>query len=149
MFPVVFMELICAGVAPGKAAVMQICGDNNRCHVLHIIHSGIPKNLQCLLEDPSSMKVGVCIANDATKVLQDHNVSINSLGELSDLANQKLGGDLKKWSLSTLTEMIICKQLPKPNKIRLGNWEVEVLSKEQLNYAATDAYVSWYLYQVF
>ncbi|KAL0382804.1 UNVERIFIED_CONTAM: Werner Syndrome-like exonuclease [Sesamum calycinum] len=39
-------------------------------------------------------------------------------------------------------------QLPKPKKIRLGNWEVAVLSQEQLNYAATDAYVSWYLYQV-
>ncbi|KAK6161694.1 hypothetical protein DH2020_005075 [Rehmannia glutinosa] len=162
------------GVAPGKAAVMQICGDNICCHVLHIIHSGIPKNLQSLLEDCASLKVGVCIANDAAKVFQDHNVSINTLGDLSDLANQKLGGDPKKWSLSSLTEMLICRQhmnnfpehggqcawyrggyqprarccdLPKPNKIRLGNWEVDVLSMEQIKYAATDAYVSWYLYQ--
>ncbi|KAL0451996.1 UNVERIFIED_CONTAM: Werner Syndrome-like exonuclease [Sesamum latifolium] len=41
-----------------------------------------------------------------------------------------------------------CCSFPKPKKIRLGNWEVAVLSQEQLNYAATDAYVSWYLYQV-
>ncbi|CAA3007369.1 Werner Syndrome-like exonuclease [Olea europaea subsp. europaea] len=27
------------------------------------------------------------------------------------------------------------------------NWEVEVLSKERLKYAAMDAYVYWYLYQ--
>jgi len=39
-------------------------------------------------------------------------------------------------------------QLKKPNKIRLGNWESPVLSKEQLEYAATDAFASWYLYQV-
>ena len=39
-------------------------------------------------------------------------------------------------------------QLQKPNKIRLGNWEVDVLSKEQLQYAATDAFASWQLYQV-
>ncbi|KAI3470032.1 hypothetical protein Pfo_026695 [Paulownia fortunei] len=136
------------GVAPGKAAVLQICGDNSCCHVLHIIHSGLPKNLQSLLEDGTSLKVGVCIANDAAKVLQDHNVKINNLGDLSDLANQKLGGDSKKWSLSSLAEMLICRQLPKPNRIRLGNWEVDVLSKEQLKYAATDAYISWYLYQV-
>ncbi|PIN18896.1 DNA helicase [Handroanthus impetiginosus] len=136
------------GVAPGKAAVMQICGDNNSCFVLHIIHSQIPKNLQSLLEDSASVKVGVCIANDAAKVLQDHNVSINNLKDLSDLANQKLVGEPKKWSLSSLTEMLICKKVPKPTKTRLGNWEVEVLSKEQLIYAATDAYVSWYLYQV-
>ncbi|XP_073125450.1 3'-5' exonuclease [Henckelia pumila] len=136
------------GVAPGKVAVMQICVDNNLCHVLHVIHSGIPKSLRNLLEDPSTLKVGVCIANDAAKVLLDYNLSITSLRDLSDQANQKLGGDPKKWSLSMLTEHLICRQLPKPSKIRLGNWEVEVLSKEQLNYAATDAYVSWYLYQV-
>ncbi|KAK4404049.1 Werner Syndrome-like exonuclease [Sesamum angolense] len=82
------------GVAPGKAAVLQICGENSCCYVLHIIHSHIPKSLQRLLEDQTSIK------------------------------------------------------LPKPKKIRLGNWEVAVLSQEQLNYAATDAYVSWYLYQV-
>ncbi|KZV48459.1 Werner Syndrome-like exonuclease [Dorcoceras hygrometricum] len=136
------------GVAPGKVAVMQICVDNNLCHVLHVIHSGIPKNLQNLLEDPSTLKVGVCIANDAAKVLRDYNISVSSLRDLSDVANQKLGGDPKRWSLSMLTESLICRQLPKPSKIRLGNWEAKVLSKEQLDYAATDAYVSWLLYQV-
>lgn len=39
-------------------------------------------------------------------------------------------------------------QLRKPNKIKLGNWEANFLSKEQLDYAATDAFASWYLYQV-
>ncbi|XP_057766224.1 3'-5' exonuclease isoform X2 [Salvia miltiorrhiza] len=136
------------GVAPGKAAVMQICGDNSCCHVLHLFHSGIPKNLQSLLEDDTSFKVGMGIAMDAKKVLKDYDVSISTLRDLSDIANQKLGGDRKKWSLLSLTEMLICKQLPKPNIIRLGNWEANVLSDEQLKYAAVDAYVSWYLYQV-
>ncbi|THG13970.1 hypothetical protein TEA_024839 [Camellia sinensis var. sinensis] len=135
------------GVSPGKAAVMQICGDTGHCYVMHIIHSGIPQNLQALLEDPTSVKVGVGIVNDAFKVFKDHNVSIKGLEDLSGLANQKLGGDPKKWSLASLTEMLICKQLPKPEKIRLGNWEADFLSKEQLEYAATDAFVSWYLHQ--
>ncbi|KAL6495487.1 hypothetical protein OROGR_030050 [Orobanche gracilis] len=136
------------GVAPGKAAVMQICGDNNSCHVMHIIHSGIPKNLQLLLEDPTSVKVGIGIAGDMTKVFKDHDVSIKSLGDLSSLANLKLGGIRKAWSMANLTERLMCRQLSKPNRIRLGNWEVKVLSPEQLKYAATDAYASWYLYQV-
>ncbi|KAL6499281.1 hypothetical protein OROHE_025944 [Orobanche hederae] len=136
------------GVAPGKAAVMQICGDNNSCHVMHIIHSGIPKILQLLLEDPTSVKVGIGIAGDMTKVFKDHDVSINSLGDLSSLANLKLGGIRKAWSMASLTEQLMCRQLPKPKRIRLGNWEVKVLSQEQLKYAATDAYASWYLYQV-
>ncbi|KAL1548111.1 Werner Syndrome-like exonuclease isoform X1 [Salvia divinorum] len=136
------------GVSPGKVAVMQICGDNSCCHVLHLIHSGIPKNLQSLLEDDTSLKVGAGIANDAKKLWKDYNVSINTFQDLSDRANQKLGGEHKKWGLSSLTEMLLCKKLPKPNILRLGNWEVNVLSNEQLKYAAADAYVSFYLNQV-
>ncbi|XP_052206600.1 3'-5' exonuclease isoform X1 [Diospyros lotus] len=135
------------GVAPGKVAVMQICAGSSHCYVMHITHSGIPQSLQSLLEDPTSLKVGVGIANDASKVFKDHSVSIKTLEDLSSIANQKLGGDPKKWSLASLAETLICKQLPKPGKIRLGNWEADVLSEEQLQYAATDAFASWYLYQ--
>ncbi|XP_065023110.1 3'-5' exonuclease-like isoform X4 [Musa acuminata AAA Group] len=133
--------------APRKAAVMQICLENARCYVMHIIHSGIPPGLKCLLEDTVSVKVGVCIANDAWKMTNDYNVCVEPLEDLSSLANLKLGGVPKRWSLASLTEMITCKQLEKPKKIRMGNWEADVLSKEQLQYAATDAFVSWHLYQ--
>ncbi|XP_057836398.2 3'-5' exonuclease isoform X2 [Cryptomeria japonica] len=39
-------------------------------------------------------------------------------------------------------------KVDKPMNIRCGNWEVENLSVPQLQYAATDAYASWYLYEV-
>ncbi|XP_063938399.1 3'-5' exonuclease isoform X2 [Daucus carota subsp. sativus] len=136
------------GVLPGKAAVMQICGDANHCHVMHIIHSGIPLSLKSLLEDPSCIKVGVNVGGDANKVYKDHNVSVEALQDLSSLANQKLGGKPKRWSLGSLTETLICKKLPKPTRVRLGNWEVASLSKAQLEYAATDAFASWYMYEV-
>ncbi|GMH18484.1 hypothetical protein Nepgr_020325 [Nepenthes gracilis] len=136
------------GIPQRKAAVMQICGSMTHCYVMHIIHSGIPHSLQSLLEDSFSVKVGVGIGNDAVKVFQDHNVSIRSVEDLSNLANQKLGREPRQWSLSSLVEMLTCKQLLKPNKIRLGNWEADVLSTAQLQYAATDAFASWYLYQV-
>ncbi|KAK9288007.1 hypothetical protein L1049_016452 [Liquidambar formosana] len=135
------------GASPGKAAVMQICGDTSQCYVMHIFHSGIPQNLRSLLEDSTSVKVGVGIANDSVKVFKDHNVSIKDLEDLSILAKQKLGGDPKKWSLRSLTETVACKQLQKLQEIRLGNWEADVLTEAQLQYAATDAFVSWYLYQ--
>ncbi|KAG4923054.1 hypothetical protein JHK82_048954 [Glycine max] len=134
------------GVPPGKVAVMQICGDTRHCHVLHLIHSGIPQNLQLLLEDPTVLKVGAGIDGDAVKVFRDYNISVKGVTDLSFHANQKLGGD-HKWGLASLTEKLLSKQLKKPNKIRLGNWEAPVLSKEQLEYAATDAFASWCLYQ--
>ncbi|KAK4585661.1 hypothetical protein RGQ29_023067 [Quercus rubra] len=136
------------GFSPGKAAVMQICGDTSHCHVMHIFHSGIPKSLQLLLEDPTLLKVGAGIANDAVKVFKDYNVSIKAVEDLSYLANQKLGGGPHQWGLGSLTKKLISKELRKPNKIKLGNWETNFLSKEQLDYAATDAFASWYLYQV-
>ncbi|KAL7615840.1 3'-5' exonuclease isoform X1 [Lactuca sativa] len=136
------------GVKQGKAAVLQICADAASCHVMHVIHSGFPESLKSLLGDSKSVKVGVGIAGDAHKVFNDHNVSVDGLEDLSYLANQKLGREPKSWSLSSLTEALTCKEVPKPSKIRLGNWEANPLSKEQLNYAATDAFVSWHLFEV-
>ncbi|KAH9680391.1 Werner Syndrome-like exonuclease [Citrus sinensis] len=136
------------GVLPRKAAVMQICGDSNHCYVMQIIHSGIPPSLQLLLEDSTILKVGVGIGSDAGKVYRDYNVSVKASEDLSYLAKHKIGGDSQKWGLASLTEMLVCKELKKPNRIRLGNWEADVLSKDQLLYAATDAFASWHLYQV-
>ncbi|KAJ0957875.1 putative DNA helicase [Helianthus annuus] len=136
------------GVAQSKAAVLQICADAARCHVMHIIHSGFPQNLKTLLADSRFIKVGVGIAGDARKVFNDHNVSVDALEDLSRLANKKLGGEPKMWGLSSLTEKLTCKQVLKPSKIRLGNWEANPLSVEQLKYAATDAFVSWHLHEV-
>ncbi|EEF39660.1 3'-5' exonuclease, putative [Ricinus communis] len=127
---------------------MQLCTGTDYCHVMHIIHSGIPKSLQSLLEDSALLKVGVGVGNDSVKVFTDYNVSVKAVEDLSYLARKKIGGKPKSWSLQSLTEMLVCKELGKPNKIRLGNWEVDVLSKEQLEYAATDAFASWQLYQV-
>ncbi|XP_048139401.1 Werner Syndrome-like exonuclease isoform X2 [Rhodamnia argentea] len=130
------------GVPPRKTAVMQICGDNDHCHVMHVIRSGIPPSLKLILEDTAVLKVGAGIAGDARKVLKDYNVSVNGFQDLSELANQKLALPRNRWGLASLSE------LEKSMKIRCGNWEAFFLSEEQLLYAATDAFVSWHLYQV-
>ncbi|KAD5803698.1 hypothetical protein E3N88_15058 [Mikania micrantha] len=113
------------GAGQSKAAVIQICADAARCHA------------------------GVGIAGDARKVFNDYDVSVDALEDLSHLANKKLGGEPKLWGLSSLAEKLICKQqVLKPSKIRLGNWEANPLSAEQQKYAATDAFVSWHLFEV-
>jgi werner syndrome-like exonuclease len=57
------------------------------------------------------LKVGICISNDAWKVSNDYNVHVQPLKEISALANMKLAGPAKKWSLSSLTETITCKEV--------------------------------------
>lgn len=56
-------------------------------------------------------QVGVNVGGDANKVYKDHNVSVEALQDLSSLANQKLGGKPKRWSLGSLTETLICKKV--------------------------------------
>ncbi|KAK9058478.1 hypothetical protein SSX86_023320 [Deinandra increscens subsp. villosa] len=147
-FDIEWRPIFKKGVKQSKAAVLQICAEAARCHVMHVIHSGFPQNLKSLLGDSRFPKVGVGIAGDARKVFNDHNVSVDALEDLSRLANKKLGGEPKMWGLSSLTEKLTCKQVLKPSKIRLGNWEANPLSSEQLKYAATDAFVSWHLFEV-
>ncbi|CAM9003359.1 unnamed protein product [Rhodiola kirilowii] len=136
------------GISPGKVAVMQICGDSHHCYVMHIFHSGVPRNLRILLEDPASTKVGVGIGNDSVKLFKDYSISTKDVQDLSNLANRKLGGELKMWSLRSLIEELMHKQLEKPSAVQLGNWEARYLSKPQLHYAALDAYASWSVHQV-
>ncbi|KAJ4846047.1 hypothetical protein Tsubulata_002564 [Turnera subulata] len=135
-----------AGVPQGKAAVMQICADKCNCHVMHIFHSGITRSLQLILED--STLVGAGIGGDCRKVFKDYNVSVKAVEDLSSLANQKLGKPPKFWGLQSLSETFLYKELSKPNRIRLGNWEVDPLSNDQIKYAATDAFASLHLHQV-
>ncbi|XP_078427687.1 3'-5' exonuclease-like [Wolffia australiana] len=135
------------GEPPTKAAVMQICVDTNHCFVMHIFHSGIPPTLRAFLADSSFIKVGVAIAGDAAKIMRDYNTEVSPWHDLSEFANLKLGCPPKQWGLSSLTETIACKQLAKPPRIRMGNWEAKVLTEPQVHYAATDAFASWFLYE--
>ena len=47
-----------------------------------------------------------------------------------------------------LSSRLLSLQLSKSKAVRLGNWERVPLSAKQLQYAATDAYISWRLHQV-
>ncbi|PKA46221.1 Werner Syndrome-like exonuclease [Apostasia shenzhenica] len=147
-FDIEWKPIFTRGEESRKTAVLQICVDSSNCYVMHIIHSGIPPALKLLLEDSSSFKVGIGIAGDAMKIYREYDIRVASLIDLSRYANLKFGGTRRNWGLCSLTERVTCKQLPKPSKIRLGNWEADELSMEQLHYAATDAFASWYLYQV-
>jgi predicted nucleic acid-binding protein len=59
-----------------------------------------------------SMQAGVCIDdNDARKMFNDYDVSVQPLIGLSIIANVKLAGPHRRWSLAALTEMITCKEV--------------------------------------
>lgn len=57
------------------------------------------------------VQVGVGIAGDVSKVLKDYSVSVNAFQDLSELANQKLALPRYQWSLASLSEVLINKQV--------------------------------------
>ncbi|KAH7372377.1 hypothetical protein KP509_17G000600 [Ceratopteris richardii] len=139
------------GAEPRKVAVLQLCIDADNCNVFHVIHTGIPSALKIILEDPLVSKVGVGAYGDARKLCRDYSIKVRGVKDLSSLANAKLVGTsyaTKCWSLSSLSEQVLGKQIDKNGHIRMGDWEVNKLSEAQLQYAATDAFASLYLFQV-
>ncbi|KAJ6965357.1 hypothetical protein NC652_003288 [Populus alba x Populus x berolinensis] len=97
------------GVLPGKAAVMQICGNTSLCHVMHTFHSGIT-SLQFLLEDSTLVKVGVGISGDCAKVLRDYNVSVKSVRTFPIMQIKSLVENLKL-GVFALAKILVCKEV--------------------------------------
>ncbi|KAJ6949136.1 hypothetical protein NC651_003216 [Populus alba x Populus x berolinensis] len=124
-----------------KTTFTKICGNTSLCHVMHTFHSGIT-SLQFLLEDSTLVKVGVGISGDCAKVLRDYNVSVKSVEDLSYHANQKLGGEPKTCGLCSSKDSC----LQRESDLETG--KQMFYQKNNLQYAATDAMVSWKLYQV-
>lgn len=94
------------GVLPGKAAVMQICGNTSLCHVMRTFHSGITS----LLEDSTLVKVGVGISGDCAKVLRDYNVSVKSVRTFPIMQIKSLVENLKL-GVFALAKILVCKEL--------------------------------------
>ncbi|KAJ7013688.1 hypothetical protein NC653_003360 [Populus alba x Populus x berolinensis] len=142
---------------------MQICGNTSLCHVMHTFHSGIT-SLQFLLEDSTLVKVGVGISGDCAKVLRDYNVSVKSVRTFPIMQIKSLVENLKL-GVFALAKILVCKEafrsvsvteilikLPKlhsfesPTESDLETGKQMFYQKNNLQYAATDAMVSWKRY---
>jgi len=102
----------------------------------------IPTSLKNLLEDPKIKKIGFGLSEDMKK-LCSQKVSVKASYDL-DLLIKSLG--CIKTSLQSLSARVLDLYIDKRKKITCSNWE-KTLTKEQILYAATDAWVVLKLYQ--
>ncbi|KAG7211798.1 hypothetical protein KM043_011029 [Ampulex compressa] len=138
----------------GKTALAQICLNDTACHLLHIYSlKKLPASFVLLLSHPKVRLVGVNIKNDIWKLGRDFKefpakkiVESNCI-DSGVFANQTLQRSCR-WSLERLTAYLLKKRISKDPKVRNSKWHIEPLSPEQKSYAATDAYVSWYLHKI-
>ncbi|SPO22859.1 uncharacterized protein UTRI_01537 [Ustilago trichophora] len=131
---------------PNRTALLQICSSS----LILIIHMSamshrVPPRLTCILQDPNIIKTGVAIKNDALKLQRDYGIHTRNIVELSNLAKlaqPELWAQVHHLiSLRDLTRIYLGKRLKK-DSVRVSDWETYPLGEGQIEYAASDTFVS-------
>lgn len=94
-----------------------------------------------LLSDSKIKKVGVAILDDIKRLQSLHDFKPEGFIEIAKMSKQ-LG--CKYAGLRTLSAVVLGRRISK--KAQLSNWAQKNLTETQINYAATDAWVSRKLY---
>eukprot|EP00088_Acartia_fossae_P022853 TRINITY_DN2395_c0_g1_i1.p1 TRINITY_DN2395_c0_g1~~TRINITY_DN2395_c0_g1_i1.p1 ORF type:complete len:602 (+),score=79.45 TRINITY_DN2395_c0_g1_i1:69-1874(+) len=123
-------------------SLLQLATYSGHCALLRLCSfSKIPDNLREILADSSIVKVGVGILDDSNKLLIDHNLDLIGCMDLRHLAVRN-GSVPGKLGLKSLAFHYLNVHLNKDWRLSSGNWEANVLSQEQIDYAANDALVA-------
>ncbi len=126
-----------------KVALLQLSTDQ-KAYLFRLNHFELPIEILKIFSNPSILKVGVAIRDDI-KVLQAKRRFIAAgFVELQDLAKQK---GIGCFSLKKLSAIVLDIKISKAQQ--LSNWEADVLTEPQIRYAATDAWVSYLIYEHF
>ncbi|RWS21918.1 Werner syndrome ATP-dependent helicase-like isoform X2, partial [Leptotrombidium deliense] len=133
-----------------KVALIQICTSEKDCYLFHLSKMNfMPESLRSLISSDSLLKVGANINSDLYRLHRDYNVRSDTIVtgirastiDLCEFANTKFSMK-QKWSLSTLCEFFLNKQLTKSETERFSKWSSSNLTLLQIKYASTDAYVN-------
>lgn len=133
-----------------KVALLQLAPNANFSVLLRLCQfsdeaSGLtlPQSLRDVLKDVKIIKVGVGVIDDARKLFQDYGIDVwgcldlrHALGYLPEL------GHFPKAGLRTLSEALLGVSPDKSWRLRCSNWEADVLTDDQIRYAADDALLS-------
>lgn len=123
-----------------KPALLQLATHND-VFLFRISRTGLDKALVRILENPSILKVGVAVKQDIGELQQIKPFKPAGFVELQDFSSQ-LG--ITDNSLKKMAAIVLGKYISKSQ--RLSDWEAPVLKPQQLQYAATDAWVSRAIY---
>ncbi|KAI3645112.1 hypothetical protein MP228_011276 [Amoeboaphelidium protococcarum] len=131
-----------------KTAIIQISAEKV-CGIYQVrkFGSSLPAELVDLLIDESIAKAGVGINADATKLKKEFAIEMKNTVCINGLYKQQNPQVRANKSLKDLCELVLRKRLDKNPSIRLSKWASDILSEQQILYAATDAFVGYMLYQ--
>nr|CAB3451686.1 unnamed protein product [Digitaria exilis]CAB3451694.1 unnamed protein product [Digitaria exilis] len=129
-----------AGAEP-RPGTLQLCV-GNRCLVFQIARAGgagaPPQILRRFLADGRVTFAIYRVESDRRKLRAHHGMEVESAMELQG------AGGLGNWSMKTMAEKLlgIRSGVEKPEAVMTSRWDGPTLSREQVRYAAVDAYIS-------
>lgn len=124
-----------------KTALLQLATETDAYLVrLHYIKNFDP--LRKVFENPKVLKVGAAISHDLKQLQRLFPFQHKGFVDIQTIAKQK---GLKNLGLKKMTEEVFNATLFKGPK--MTNWERQILTEEQLLYAATDAWIGLKLYE--
>lgn len=124
-------------------ALLQV-STHDSCFLFRLNHLGISASIKRLLEDTSTIKVGLSLHDD---ILSLHRRSNFKPGNFIDLQNCMKELGVEDMSLQKLYANLFGEKISK--RQQLSNWENDVLHDKQKMYAATDAWACLRLYEEF
>jgi len=128
-----------------KTALVQI-SVGKRCLLFQAAIAGtIPDDLKNFLELEGHVFVGAAIVNDMNRLRSDYQVELSKTVELQAMAPFVFPGKWRKVeSLATLGQDLLgVKAEGKGTHLRYENWHRPRLTKDQIKYATTDAFMSY------
>ncbi|CAL5089376.1 unnamed protein product [Urochloa decumbens] len=116
-----------------------------RCIIFHIHHATfIPELLKSFLYEEDNVFVGVAIHNDRRRLQEDYIIKIsNPMDLLVKVAEVLNDVNLHGRSLQRLAQEVLGVDVPKDKNITCGAWDAYLLTKEQVQYAFINAFVSY------
>ena len=124
-----------------KTALLQLATDTDA-YLFRLHYLKNFETLRDVFENPSIIKVGAAISHDLKQMQRIFPFNPKGFIEIQTIAKQK---GLKNLGLKKMTEDVLGSHLYKGPK--MTNWERQILTEEQLLYAATDAWVGLELYR--
>ena len=115
---------------------------NGKSYLFRVHHTGVPQELIDFLCDPSVAKIGVALDDDFVQLRRQINFEPENIIDLNKLAPQ-LG--IENIGVRNLSGIFLGGRVSKNQQT--SNWENPELTKSQLTYAATDAWVCLKIYQ--
>jgi len=124
-----------------NVALLQLSTDD-KAFLFRLNQIELNNGIKSILQNPDIKKIGVAIRDDI-KTLQ--RLSPFKPAGFVELQEQVKNFGIQNFSLKKLAAIVLGFRISKTQ--RLSNWEAPELTEAQQNYAATDAWVSYLIYQ--